>query len=125
MILSFSITHKLAKEHNVPDPLFEGRKTVTRRVWKERTSNSWCKAYDEGRLEHKAYSASTFVKGAKQIGKIHLLERPFQQVIKDMPVEELEAEGGFWKDKTEFINLVAEGNENLLVWVVRFEFEGI
>jgi len=44
---------------------------------------------------------------------------PYQERLADMLESDLEAEGGLWADKEEFLNLFSD--PDLIVWVVRFE----
>lgn len=120
MILSFSITSKLASQQNKPDPLITGQKTVTRRLWKPKASEQWCKAWDKGKRKHQAWSQCSFVKGAKKIGEFTLVERPYQQKLKYMRESDLYEEGGLWNTVDDFINMVGKGDKELVVWVVRF-----
>lgn len=59
------------------------------------------------------------VKGAKKVGLIRLTQPPYQEQLSDMPILDLEAEGGLWASIEEFISLF--GSPDLVVWVVRFE----
>ena len=110
MILSFAWT---------TDALLAGNKTCTRRVWSERTARAWVNAYKSDRLIHTAWDKCSCVKGAKQIADIRLTQLPYQERLGDMPQSDLDAEGGLWASRDEFINLF--GSPGIVVWVVRFE----
>lgn len=109
--------------------LLAGKKTCTRRVWSDaskaglplpaRTATAWISAYQGDRLLHSAWDKCSFVKGAKKIADIRLTQLPYQERLEDMPQPDLNAEGGLWASKEEFINLF--GSPDTVVWVVRFE----
>ena len=115
MIISFAKT--------VPE-LLEGKKTVTRRLWKDKTLKSWQRFWDEGRLEHQAWDKTPRVKGARQIGTITLTHRPYLEQLGDMSKLDLLLEGGMCKTLPEFWELVG-GDEDTVVTVVRFTFEAL
>lgn len=121
MILSFSITRKLAAKANIQDPLLTGAKTVSRRFWKPRTAENWVNAWRKGNRIHQAWSSAPFVKGAHLIGHIRLSCEPYQEALKDMPESDILKEGGFWRNKEEFIYDIGDGDENKIVWVVRWD----
>jgi hypothetical protein len=124
MIISFSTTAKLASQKQVPDPLLAGIKTVTRRLWTERTAQSVIKAYNEDRRTHQAWSACPRVKGAKKLGDIILSDLPYQEKLSDMPEKDLYHEGDLWLSKSEFYETI-KASPNTVVWVVRFHpFKG-
>lgn len=114
MILAFSWT---------VDALLSGKKNCTRRTWSDRTAQSWIRAYQQGELIHQAWDHNPRVKGAKKIADIRLTQVPYQEQLANMPDSDLEAEGGLWRDKQEFIALF--GKSDLVVWVVRFELANI
>ncbi len=116
MILSFGWT----ADYLPPN----GTKDTTRRTWKPRTLQSWQKAWDEGRLTHDAVD-KCMAYGGKKIGKVTLLERPYLQVLKMMHPDELVREGGMVKTVDEFIDRYFDGNKNLPVAVIRFNYEPI
>ena len=121
MILSFSITAKLAKENGVADPLIAGRKTVTRRLWKDSTALKFSRAYENGSIVQ-AWNNAPYAKGI-HIADIRLTANPYQEKLGDMPEQDLDSEGGFWDSKEAFISTVCNGkpNPNLIVWVCRFK----
>jgi hypothetical protein len=113
MILSFAWTL---------EPLMAGRKTCTRRHWSQRTMAAWQKAWDEGRRRHQAWDKLAY-RGGHRRGFIDLTCRPYWEPLRDMPEEDLEAEGGLWDSLDEFIDLQG-GDPDEVVAVVRFEFVG-
>lgn len=121
MILSFSITSKLAKEKGVDDPLLTGQKTVTRRLWKQTTAEKYQRIFHEQKLIH-AWNNAPYVPDSKQIASIILTAAPYQEKLGDMPESDLLAEGGLWATKDDFIRCVCSGkpNPDLVVWVCRF-----
>lgn len=114
MILTFAWT---------TDALLSGKKTCTRRQWSDRTAQSWISACQKGNWIHQAWDNIPRVKGAKRVGDIRLTQIPYQERLADMPHSDVEAEGGLWRDKEEFVALF--GRSDLVVWVVRFELTKI
>ena len=110
VILSFAWT---------TDALLSGKKTCTRWQWSDRKALAWLNAYHQGRLVHQAWTNAPFVRGAKKVADIRLTQLPYQEQLADMPESDLEAEGGLWANKEEFLNLFSD--PDLIVWVVRFE----
>jgi len=118
MIITFSTTAKLAQAYGKPDPLIYGVKTVTRRLWSDRTANSWIKYW--GKV-HKAYDKAPYTKG-RQIGWVKLTEPPYQEKLADMPEGDLIKEGDLWDSKEDYFKCInCDGSE--IVWVARFQFE--
>jgi hypothetical protein len=109
MIISFAWTTEAVKAH---------RKKCTRRDWSETHFQQWVKAYREDRLVHDAYDRSPRV-GGLRFGQIKLVCEPYWEALRDMPVEDLELEGGYWNSKAEFIELFG-GNPDKEVVVMRF-----
>jgi hypothetical protein len=109
MIISFAWTI---------DVLLAGRKNCTRRRWSDRYFRKWVKAWREGRHIHDAYDRLPIVGGTKQ-ADIRLTCEPYRERLGDMPEEDLEAEGGLWVSKEEFIELFGGDPEEVVV-VVRF-----
>jgi hypothetical protein len=103
-----------------------GHKTVTRRRWKPRQFKAWCWAWDHGRLRHDAWDHVPRVKGARRFGSIELTCRPYLEPLRDMPQEDLSAEGfgggwalpggiiGFWE--------MFGGDLDEPIAVIRFRF---
>ena len=110
MILSFAWT---------TEALLAGRKTCTRRRWSSRHYGAWRQAWREGRREHQAWDKSPRA-GGKRVGPIRLTCEPYKERLGDMPEGDVEAEGGMWASKREFIELFG-GDPDLAVVVVRFE----
>jgi len=103
--------------------VINGTKTVTRRVWADRTLATWHRAWDRGELIHDAYDRLPY-RGGKLIGRIRLTCRPYREALLDMPEEDVAAEGGLWPTKHEFIRGFrdrGQGDETTQVAVVRFE----
>ena len=117
MNLSFSLTYKLAQRHNVPDPLLDGTKTVSRRLWSEKNALRWANAFNSGLKLHKAWSHLPFVKGARCLGSFELIYAPYQEKLADMPETDIVLEGGFWKSRQEFIDMLGCSPQTL-VWVM-------
>lgn len=111
MILSFGWTTKA---------LLDGKKTVTRRVWTEKYFEQWKSAWARGDHRHRAYDRSPR-SGGKPIGIIVLTCEPYKERLRDMPIEDLKAEGGLWASKEEFME--AFGGPDVETVVVRFVFE--
>lgn len=103
------------------DELLAGQKSVTRRLWKPSYRTHWQRWYDEGRRTHQAYNASPRV-GGEQIGTIDLTQRPYVEHIADMPVADLEAEGGMVDSVEAFAQLLGVPLSQE-VTVIRFDFE--
>lgn len=111
MIISFAWTTSV---------LLTGNKTVTRRKWTRRYHDRWEDAFFTGRRLHDAYDKSPRY-GGKSIGRILLTEVPRRQRLSDMPESDLDAEGGLWASKEEFIELFG-GDASQIVSVIRFRF---
>jgi len=112
MILSFAWTW---------DQYLSGKKTCTRRPkWSQKTMFKWQRAWDEGRLRHQAWNHIPFVKGAERGPDFDMTCRPYWERLCDMPVADLEAEGGLWATVDEFIALQGVHPETLTP-VLRFE----
>lgn len=95
-----------------------GRKTCTRRMWTDRTLRMWQRAWDEGRRRHRARDRSPRFKG-RCLGEFELTAKPERQPLRDMPESDLEAEGGLWASRQEFIDLF--GGPDLEPVVIRFK----
>jgi hypothetical protein len=108
VILSFAWT---------TDAYMAGRKTCTRRMWKDRTLRAWQRAWDEGRRRHVAVD-KLLCWGGRRIGEFELTARPERQALRDMPETDLAAEGGLWASRDEFIRLF--GGPDLEPAVIRF-----
>lgn len=98
-----------------------GKKTVTRRRWKDRTLRMWQKAWDKGRLEHDAYDTLP-IRGGQKIGRFKMTKRPYREALKDMPCSDLKEEGfgDTLQSTREYIEFIKADPEDVLV-VIRFE----
>lgn len=124
-ILSFSITTERAAAMGVPDPLLAGIKICTRRANQTAPTIAYYeRAYKEG-LILQAYSAMPFVKekNPRKLGEFRLTKAPYEERLKDMPEEDLIAEGGLWATKEDFINTVCKGKPNPELKVRVYWFE--
>jgi hypothetical protein len=114
MNISFGWTAQYLPPHGV--------KSVTRRIWKPKTLSIWQKAYDENRRLHGAWNKSTFAPGAKRIGEIYLLQRPYLEALTDMEPSDVIHEGGMVDSVAEFAAKYFKGDLSQEVVVVRFRF---
>ncbi|MEO0987547.1 MAG: hypothetical protein AAFY20_18705 [Cyanobacteria bacterium J06639_14] len=114
MIISFGYTRPYLPPH--------GPKDTTRRIWKPRTLAAWQKAFDQGRLIHTAVD-KCLAYGGQRIGTVTLLERPFLQVLHQMPASDLIREGGMGSSVDEYIEQYFKGNASQEVAVIRFKFQ--
>ncbi len=103
-IISFAWTVK---------PLLEGKKSVTRRFWKD----EYAGRFKLGDLVA-AYDRSPRFKG-KQVATIRLTHAPYKEPLKHMTDAEEVAEGGLWGSAEAFI--AAMGGPDKVPWVLRFE----
>lgn len=98
-----------------------GTKDTTRRVWSDRTFNSWVKAWDQEIYTHAA-TDKNLAYGGKYIGSIRLKQRPYMEQLRHMPPSDLTREGGMVGSVQEFIDKYFEGNSDKFVAVVRFYY---
>jgi hypothetical protein len=110
MILSFALTTQ---------EFLSGKKTATRRNWKPRTLRAWQKAWDDGRLEHKA-ADKVLYRGGKIIGHFVLTARPELSPLSAMTQSDLLEEGGMCQTVEEFCLLVDQLIGKQMV-VVKFQ----
>lgn len=120
MIISFSETQS---------GIISKKKRVTRRNWKDSQGKKFCKAWDEGRLEHQAYTKIPSA-GGRLMAKIKLTCRPYKEKLADMPESDvsLEAVEGI-ETKEQFLAMplfIEQPVRGVFVnvtevWVVRFE----
>ncbi len=96
-----------------------GKKTVTRRDWSQRYFLMWQKWWMDGKRVHTAYDKNPR-SGGKQIGRFELTMLPYHEKLKDMPVEDLLAEGGMCETRPDFYKLIGK-TEDDIVTVIRFE----
>lgn len=101
--------------------LLAGKKTCTRRQWSDAacggTRNEtipppklWLSAFEQGRLVHQALDKTPLVKNAKKVADVKLTQSPHQEPLTDMTGSDLDAEGGLWTSKEDFINLFVSLN---------------
>lgn len=109
-ILSFALTK---------DEFLSGKKTVTRRSWKMSYFELWQRFFDTGNLIHDAYDRSPRA-GGKPIGKFRLTCRPYMELLRNMQIEDLEAEGGMCKTVEEYCRLIGKKPDDFVV-VIMFE----
>lgn len=110
MNLSFALTN---------EEYVRGDKTVTRRPgWKISYFKTWCRAWELGRLVHQGYSKSPRA-GGKRTGEFRLIYRPYLEALKDMPLSDLEAEGGRWHSVKEYCDAVGY-EPHVISPVIRF-----
>lgn len=103
------------------DRLETGIKIVTRRKWKDNHTQKFIKAFNKG-LRVKAFDKDQRY-GGHQIGWLRLTQEPYRERLADMPEADVIAEGFPELTKTEFIDRFFEGDADLTVWVIRFNFE--
>lgn len=99
--------------------LLAGKKTVTRREWKDATISTFIKYFQTGTLVP-AYDKSPR-NGGKVVGFIELTRKPFKQPLFEMSDEDLRMEGfeGLAVEKFAneyFVDITKE------VWVIQFKF---
>ena len=99
--------------------LSSGKKTQTRRAWQDDYAKSFVRYFEDG-IEIPALDKGQH-RGGKEIGKIRLTEKPYQQLLSEMPITDLEKEGGMCANVQEFIDRFFDGQDKL-VWVLDFEF---
>lgn len=109
-ILTFSYTAEEFKD---------GKKTVTRRTWADKHFRMWQNLWDANKLEHDAWDKIP-IAGGKQIGQFRLTKRPYEEYLKDMPQEDLAAEGGMCESLEEYFNFIGQSPDTI-VKVIRFE----
>ena len=80
--------------------LLSGKKTCTRRIWKDKTAQLFIRYFNEGR-SIPAYNKSPR-NGGVEIARILLTSPPYQEKLADMPLEDLDAEGGMCKTVAQF-----------------------
>src|SRR4030042_5472102 len=103
-IISFALTTQV---------FLEGKKTVTRRDWKDR----FAILMEEG--EHlQAWDKLPRCKGAKKIGEIELTRKPYKQWLHDVTDEDEIREGGLWGSGEAYRKFMGKDRE---LWVVECE----
>lgn len=96
------------------EELLAGKKTVTRRRWKD----SYARQFSAGDTVRAFDKSPRF--GGKQIALIRITD-VYEECLREMPESDVAKEGGRWKNKKEFIEAIFLGDEKLVVWVIRFE----
>ncbi len=99
--------------------LESGKKTQTRRAWQDDYAKSFIRYFEE-KIEIPALDKGQH-RGGKEVGKIRLTEKPYQQMLSEMPASDLEKEGAMCATVQDFIDRFFEGQDKL-VWVLNFEF---
>lgn len=95
-------------------------KSVTRRVWKDSHAAKFVRAYERG--DRVVALNKDKRNGGEQIGWCKLTCAPYKEQLSEMPESDVAAEGGMVATVEEFVNKYFEGDRDLEVWVVRFEF---
>ena len=114
MILSFGWTAKYLPPN--------GQKDTTRRLWKPRTIAAWQNQWDKDPLKWHTAVNKSLAYGGSRIGRLQLLERPYEERLGDMPHADIIREGGMCSTVEEFIDLYFHGDPDQIVTVVRFKF---
>jgi hypothetical protein len=101
--------------------LLGGKQTSTRRAWSDRFAKQYIKCYEQN-LAIEAFDKDKR-RGGVLKGWLRLTQKPYTELLIDMPPSELEAEG-FPKYSVErYINRFFDGDSLQQVWVFKFEFE--
>jgi len=108
-IISFSLTKR---------EFLQGKKTVTRRDWSDEHYKMWVNLWDSGKVVHDAWDNIPRA-GGKKIGKIILTERPYKERLEQMPLSDLEAEGGMCSTLEEYYAIIGKSSKDC-VTVIRF-----
>jgi len=95
-------------------------KSVTRRVWKDSHAAKFIRAYERG--DRVVALNKDKRNGGEQIGWCKLTCAPYKERLSEMPESDVAAEGGMVATVEEFVSKYFEGDRDLQVWVVRFEF---
>jgi len=98
-------------------------KSVTRRVWKDSHALKFIKIFEEGARFQALDKDKRY--GGKQVGWLTLTEKPYQEKLADMPMADLIKEGFPELTLAEFIEHYFDGDDQKVVWVIRFKFEPI
>ncbi len=103
--------------------LLSGNKIVTRRFWKDNYAQRFIDDWNAkpGEFLYPALTKGYHV-GGKRVGYIRLTHKPYQEKLVDMPSSELAAEGFPELSKQQFIGKFFQGDNQQIVWVIRFEF---
>lgn len=103
--------------------LLAGRKTVTRRLWDDRFAQHFIWAFYRGDLVT-AYDKNPR-NGGKPVATIRLTEKPHKERLREITEAEVQAEGGLWANRADFIAGFLDKNPELSedshVWVIHFK----
>lgn len=113
MIISFAWTK---------EQLLSGKKTESRRDWKDRTLKAWQNAWDQGRHVHLAADKVLYA-GGRGIAYIKLTARPERQALFFMTDANLKAEGGMCKTVAGFCQFVKKKTPEKQMVVIKFELQ--
>jgi hypothetical protein len=101
--------------------VIEGRKTSVRKPWSERYARHFIKRYEQGLLV-RAFDKDKR-SGGSLVGWLRLTEKPYLELLLDMPDGDLVEEGFPRYTKEQFINKFFAGDSLQSVWVIKFEFK--
>lgn len=99
----------------------EGKKTSIRKTWGERYAQYFIKRY-EREVPIAAFDKDR-KSGGSLIGWLRLTEKPYLELLLEMPEKDVVAEGYPKYTKEQFIDKFFEGNALQAVWVIKFKFE--
>lgn len=99
------------------EALLQGKKTQTRRFWKD----SYTKQFKKGDMVQ-VYDKNPRA-GGKLIAFIRLTKKPYKQKLDDITQDDFLAEGGYhcWPTKFALIDVMKRLNKGLKPWVIEFE----
>ncbi|AFZ38304.1 hypothetical protein Sta7437_4876 (plasmid) [Stanieria cyanosphaera PCC 7437] len=98
-----------------------GKKTCIRKLWSERHARHFIKRYERG-LPVAAFDKDKR-RGGSLVGWLRLTEKPYQELLLDLPEGDLVAEGYPKLNQEKFIDRFFNGDPFQEVWVIKFEFE--
>jgi hypothetical protein len=101
--------------------LLAGKQTSTRRTWSDRFVKQYIKCYEQN-LAIPAFDKDKR-RGGVQIGWLRLTEKPYTEMLIDLPPSDLKAEGFPKYSVEQYINKFFDGDSLQQVWVFKFEFE--
>jgi hypothetical protein len=99
----------------------EGKKTCIRKLWSKRYAQHFIKRYEQG-LPVAAFDKDKRNRGSL-VGWLKLTEKPYPELLLDMPDRDLVAEGYPKLNKEKFIDKFFDGDPLQEVWVIKFKFE--
>ena len=109
MIISF--------RHTV-NALLKGQKTVTRRMWADRTARCY-----KVRTWHDAWSALPWIAGAQRVGIIEATQDAYREALGDITLAEVVAEGFPQMSVEDFLAMycrIFKAQPETILWVARF-----